>query len=107
MAKFHGKIGYAHTEQTAPGVNEEIITDRTYYGDVLQNSRGIRFGDQVNPDVFLGNSISIVADAYAREQYSAIRYVEWAGVHWIVSNVEVQHPRLILRLGEVYNGHTA
>jgi hypothetical protein len=60
----------------------------------------------VNPDTASGNSISIVADAFAREQYFAIRYVEWAGVRWAVSDVEVQHPRLILRLGEVYNGLT-
>jgi hypothetical protein len=48
-----------------------------------------------------------VADAYANEHYFAIRYVEWAGVRWTVQDVEVQHPRLILRLGEVYNGKAA
>jgi hypothetical protein len=33
-----------------------------------------------------------------------MRYVEWAGVRWTVQDVEVQRPRLLLRLGEVYNG---
>jgi hypothetical protein len=104
MAKFHGKIGYAQTTETAPGVHEEQITERVYQGDVTQDRRLLRAGDQVNPGVVLGNSISIVADAYANEHYFAIRYVEWAGVRWTVQDVEVQHPRLILRLGEVYNG---
>lgn len=107
MAKFHGKIGYAQTAETAPGVYEETITERDYYGDVVQNRRLLRGGDQVNPDITLGNSISIVADAYAREHFFAIRYAEWAGVRWTVQDVEVQSPRLILRLGEVYNGLTA
>jgi len=107
MAKFHGKIGYAQTTETAPGVYEEAITERDYYGDIVQNRRLLRGGDQVNPDITLGNSISIVADAYAREHFFAIRYAEWAGVRWTVQDVEVQSPRLILRLGEVYNGLTA
>ena len=107
MAKFHGKIGYAQTTETAPGVYEEVITERDYYGDIVQNRRLLRGGDQVNPDITLGNSISIVADAYAREHFFAIRYAEWAGVRWTVQDVEVQSPRLILRLGEVYNGLTA
>src|SRR3954447_26601538 len=106
MAKFHGKIGYAQTAETAPGVHEETITERLYYGDITRTSRALREGEQVNPDLTLGNSISIVADAYAREHFFAIRYVEWAGVLWTVSNVDVQRPRLVLRLGEVYNGPT-
>ncbi len=104
MAKFHGKIGYAQTTETAPGVHEEGITERVYQGEVTQNRRLLRETDQVNSGVVLGNSISIVADAYANKHYFAIRYVEWAGVRWTVQDVEVQHPRLLLRLGEVYNG---
>lgn len=106
MARFHGKVGYAQTVQTRPGVHEEQIEERTYYGDVVQNRRTLREDDQVNPGVSVTNSISIVADAYAHANYLAIRYVEWAGVRWTVPEVEVQHPRLLLRLGEVYNGLT-
>jgi hypothetical protein len=107
MAKFHGTIGYAQTTETAPGVHEETITERDYYGDIVQNRRLLRSIDQVNPDIFLGNSISIVADAYAHEHFFAIRYAIWSGVYWTVQDVEVQSPRLILRLGEVYNGPKA
>jgi hypothetical protein len=80
-------------------VCEEVITERDYYGDVVQNRRLLRGGDQVNPDVSLGNSISIVADAYAREHFFAIRYAEWAGVRWTVQDVEVQPPASFLRSG--------
>src|SRR3954447_14041613 len=105
MARFNGKIGYAQTTETAPGVHEETMVERVYSGDVTQDRRLLRASeDGVNPGISLGNSISIVADAYAFEQYFAIRYVEWAGAKWTVQDVEVQRPRLLLRLGEVFNG---
>src|SRR5881398_1798450 len=104
MARFSGKVGFAQDAVTAPGVHEEVITERVYYGDIVQNRRLLRAGDQANPVVTSGNSISIVADAFANEQYFAIRYVEWAGVRWTVSDVTVQRPRLILHVGEVYDG---
>lgn len=107
MAKFSGVVGYAQTAETADGVFEEVITERTYFGDVVQNGRQLQVGTEVNPKISISNSISIVADAYARDHFFAIRYVMWAGVRWIVPQVDVQHPRLILRLGEVYNGPTA
>lgn len=107
MAKFHGKIGYGSTVEAAKGVWEDVITERQYFGDVIRNARTLQEGDKVNNDLSVGNSISIVADAYAREHFFAIRYVEWAGTLWLVSSVEVQSPRLILRLGGVYNGPTA
>lgn len=107
MAKFHGRIGYGENTETAPGVFVDAIVERMYYGDVIRNSRGLREADKVNQDLTVGNSISIVGDAYANEHFFAIRYVEWAGSLWAVVDVEVQRPRLILRLGEVYNGPTS
>ncbi len=108
MARFFGRVGYAvGPTESVPGVWVEGIVEREYYGDVLQNTRRLQEGPSVNPDISVQNSISIVADAYANEHFFAIRYVEWAGVLWTVTTVEVQRPRLLLRLGEVYNGPTA
>jgi hypothetical protein len=61
-------------------------------------------GDEVNSDLSVSNSISIVADAQANEHFFKMRYVEWAGIRWLISDVEVQPPRLLLRLGGVYHG---
>lgn len=106
MAKFYGKIGYGSTVVTSPGVHEEVITEKNYYGDVIKNTRRLKDGESINDDLSVGNSISIVADAYANEHFFAIRYVAWAGTLWKVTDVEVQSPRLVLRLGGVYNGPT-
>ena len=107
MAKFYGEIGYGHTEETVPGVHRDVITEKKYYGDVVRNSRRLMEGEKVNDDLSVGNSISIVADAYANEHFFAMRYIRWAGVLWTISDVEVQTPRLLLRLGGVYNGPVA
>lgn len=107
MARFFGRVGYGESVETEPGVWVDGIIEHSYYGDVVQNMRNLREGENLNSDLSVQNSISIVADAYANDHFHAIRYVEWAGTLWTISNVEVQSPRLLLRLGEVYNGPTA
>jgi hypothetical protein len=107
MARFYGEIGFApETVETAPGVWEDVIKERKYYGDVLRNTRRLDGGDQVNNDISVGNSISIVADDDAYGSFFNMRYVKWMGARWIISDIEVQSPRLVLRLGGVYNGPT-
>jgi hypothetical protein len=107
MAKYHGVIGFGESTETSPGVWEDTIVEHPYYGDVERNSRTLQEGSYLNDDLSVGNSISIVADAYANTHFFAIRYVSWAGTLWKVSNVDVQSPRLLLRLGDVYNGPKA
>ena len=102
--RFSGKVGYGATVETAPGVHEDQITEVSYFGDVVRNSLKFRDGESVNNDLSVSNSISIVADEYAHGHIQNIRYVEWRGALWTVSDVEVRVPRLILSLGEVYNG---
>lgn len=104
MAKFHGKVGYGETVDKGNGVHELVVTERAYAGDVVRNTRRFANNEKVNDDLTVGNSISIVSDSYADEHIFAIRYVEWSGTLWEVSDVEVQRPRLLLRLGGVYNG---
>lgn len=107
MAKFYGAIGFGETVESAPGVWRDVITEFNYYGDVVRNTRHLQDVGKVNNDLSVGNSISVVADPYLREHFFAIRYIEWAGGLWTVSDVEVQTPRLLLRLGGVYHGPTA
>lgn len=106
MAKFFGEIGYSETVEISPGVYEDQITEKPYYGDLVRVGRRLEQSDKVNNDIAVGNSVSIVSDPYAQDHIFAIRYVKWAGARWIVSNVEVQFPRLLLHLGGVYNGPT-
>lgn len=104
MAKFYGAIGYAETKETAPGVWTESITERNYSGDVIRNTGKWQKGENLNDDLTINNSISIVADPFANQNFYAMRYVKWMGASWKITNVEVQRPRLILTIGGVYNG---
>ncbi len=104
MAKFYGNIGFAETVETEPGVWVEEMTVRPYYGDLVRNARRLENSGGVNDNVNISNDISIIADPYANHNFHSIRYIEFMGAKWKVSNIEVQHPRLILTIGGVYNG---
>ena len=103
MAKWFGVIGYAETNKTNPGVWEEKITEREYFGDVIRNTRRLQTSDKVNDDVNIANEISIVADPYAYENFHSMRYVSFMGSKWKISNIQVDYPRLTLTIGGLYN----
>lgn len=103
MAKFFGKIGYMVTQSTVPGIWSEVITEREYFGDLIRNASRYQSSDDLNDDINISNEISILADPFAYENFHAMRYVEFMGAKWKISNVEVQYPRLILTVGGVYN----
>lgn len=109
MAKFYGAAGYAETiEGTGEreGIMEDVIVERNYYGDVLRNTRKWETGMDILDNLRINNQISIVADAYAYEHFFAMKYIRWMGTLWKVTNVEVQRPRLLLTIGDVYHGPT-
>jgi hypothetical protein len=109
MGRFYGEVGYGESVETPPnsGVWIDNITEASYFGDVIRNTRRLEPGDSLNNNLTVGNSISIVADEYANKHFFKIKYVRWEGVLWTVKDVEVREPRLILSLGSVYNGPTA
>lgn len=107
MSKWYGKIGYAETVETEPGIWEEQITERPYFGESFKNTRLLQNSSGVNDDVNIGNQISIVADPYANQHFHTMRYVEFMGSKWKITNVDVQYPRLVLTVGGLYNGEQA
>jgi hypothetical protein len=107
MAKFYGVIGFVETEESVLGVWTEKVTEKEYFGDIIQNTKRWQQGGNLNDDIVVNNKISILADTYAFQLLEHIRYVRWMGVNWKVSNIDINSPRLILTLGGVYNGNTA
>jgi hypothetical protein len=107
MGKYFGDVGYKETIETEPGIWEEKIVPHKHYGDTIRNYVRNDSNTEYTTTVKspqCNNSISIVADPYAFKNFHNIVYATYMGAKWIVTNVEVQYPRLILSLGGVYNG---
>ncbi len=104
MAKWYGKVGYAITEETSPGVWTEQFVEREYYGDLIRNHKRYENNQTLNDNITLQNEISIVCDPYALQNFQNIRYVEVMDSFWKVTAVDVQYPRLSLSIGGVYSG---
>ena len=101
--RYCGEIGYFETVETKPGLFEQQLVFKRAKGDVIRNTKRNQLATSVNDNIVVNNSISVVADPYAREHFFAIKCIRWQGTLWNVSSVEVQYPRLILELGEPYH----
>lgn len=102
--RFHGNVGYRDTVEVKPGLFEEQIIFKEYYGDIIRNTKRDYSGSKVNSDISVQNQISIVADPYALGHFFNLKCVEWQGALWQVTDVDAsQPPRLILSLGGIYH----
>ncbi|MBF1309635.1 MAG: hypothetical protein HXN00_09430 [Porphyromonadaceae bacterium] len=106
MAKFFGEIGFATQVETSPGIWEDKIIEKQYYGDITRESRRFSASEQVLDNINLSNQVSIIADGYVTDNIQNLRYVRWLGGLWKISYVELKFPRLVLEMTGVYNGPT-
>lgn len=109
MAKFMGKVGFAEYLETAPDVHQEVVTEKPYLCETKRSYQ--RYSSSAvgstNDDVVMSNQIEIVCgNEYAFSHVSFIKYVTYKGVRWKVQSFEERFPRIVLNLGEVYNGPT-
>lgn len=108
--KFSGKIGFWQKSiQTNPGVFKPGILEKPYTGDVLRNYRRWQSAEnQQNENLTVSNRISIISDLFMQKNWGSIKYVNWNGVNWSVSSIDIgSFPRIIIDLGGVYNGTTS
>ena len=104
MSKFSVNIGFTVTKETSPGIWEEQIVERRYFGEVTKNYRKWQNNQQVNKDLNISNIISILADPYAYNNIGHVKFVEWMNSKWEVTDIEVAYPRMNLTVGGLYNG---
>lgn len=103
MAKYAGMVGFATTKVTSPGVRTEVIEEHFYTGDRISTRRNTNSSGKINDNITISTEISILADPFAYGNFQLIRYATDMGVKWRVTSVDVQYPRLILTMGDVYN----
>lgn len=107
MAKFSGYIGFVKNETVRPGVTKNVAIEKPYRGDVSGLIFQWESSGQVNDNVDLDNTLTIVADSYMLENVYAIKYVIIRGTAWRVTRIRERFPRLVLTIGGVYNGEKA
>lgn len=106
MSRFYGPIGFV-TQVEDPedsGIWVEKSIEKNYRGEVSKNYKRWDNGDQLNKNLNISNTISIVADPYVSNHLADIRYIKWLGGYWEISSVDVEFPRLVLSIGGIYNG---
>lgn len=106
MAKWSGKIGYIKIEEIETGVwSDGEVIEHMHFGDIISSHTKIQQApDSTNNNISLMNNISIIADAFAIENFGYMKYAVIRGVNWKITDIEVKHPRLILTIGGLYNG---
>lgn len=101
--RFFGKIGFEETNEILPGVWEPTVVYREYIGDVNRNQRRWQEqSDTINDKLNISNEISVIADDYMLENLGVMKCVEFGGSKWKISWVNLQYPRVILTLSDLY-----
>ena len=92
MNRWCGKIGFAEQVETSQSVWTEEITERTYRGDILRNTRRLQNSQQINDDISISNQISVIGDAYMRDHFINMRWIEFMGAKWKAAEVDASQP---------------
>jgi hypothetical protein len=104
MAKYSGMIGYAIQSETAPGVWEDQIVEKSYRGDIILNQQRWQQSEGANDNLNLDNSISVIADLYAYSNIGFMKYIVMNGKKWKITSLAINRPRIVLQIGGLYNG---
>lgn len=102
--RYSGMIGYAVQTEISPGIWEDTITEVPKLGDVVQRTEVLGSDDSVLPQYRTTTSISVLSDGVLKENYENLRYVTHLGKRWTIASAVFEPPRLVLYIGEVYNG---
>lgn len=109
MGRYYGKVGFLKDEiesETRPSRFEPEMEERYYSGNLLKNYASQQNAEKLVDDVTISDDLSIIADPYALNHFSSIKYVELFGTLWEAKSISVEYPRLRISFGGVYNGPT-
>lgn len=104
--RFYNIIGYGIPDEDEYGVVTNTIVERMHMGEVNKVVTRNEPAQQVNNNIRLNNTFSIVMDAFITENFQYIKYIVFNGVRWEVSSatVDPDRPRINIEAGQVYNG---
>lgn len=105
MNKWYGIVGYVEDVETEPGIWTQKVTEKNYYGDIVKNtSRWTQSTTGLNDNTTVDSQIRILADPFAKQHFSSIKFVEFMGAVWEVSSITPEYPRIVVSMGGLWNG---
>lgn len=111
--KWHGMIGFETQVEVSDDPNKATvwkprIIPRHYYGDVQRVVRRYDRDDKVNNDISINNQFSVISDPFANQNFNNMKWIEWNGRKWRITEITVEPPRLTINIGgEYYDGNNA
>lgn len=108
MARFSGMIGYVQSmpDPTYPSVFVDTVVERKRFGDIIREHSKWQPNQSLNDDIEVTNRVSIVADKFSMDNLGYMKYVTLYGQRWCIKSVTIEHPRIIIQVGGLYNGPT-
>lgn len=108
MARFYGLVGYTITTETSPGTWEPKNIEIPYSGEIPRNYVRNETRSSINDSTNISNTVTIVADPYAKEHVYDMQYVKFLypklGGTWKIEGIDINsYPRLSLSLGGLYH----
>lgn len=98
-------VGYTRTVDEGNGVWVEKKTAVPYRCDLVdENFKRSDNTTSTNDNISFSTKFSIIGDEFAFSNCGTMKYVEFMGTRWTVSNVSIKYPRLIISVGGIYNG---
>lgn len=99
---YHGKLGFITTVDKGHGIRGKESVERYYYGDLKRISWHRADPQAVNTGLNISNQLSIMGDPFLDENLSDLKWVEFKNKKWAVTNVEVEPPRIVITMGDLY-----
>lgn len=100
--RYYGRIGFAVSTETSPGVMENKMVYKPYYGDVLY-SLGYWQNKEINDDIKMQNRISVICDDYIQDNLGYAKIIEFDNHFWKIQSFTLEYPRVIITIGGLYN----
>lgn len=107
MGKYYGQVGFATQEEAEPGIYEEVITERPYSGEMLDNRWRTGANANVNGELILNCDFSLLCDPYIVKNHAFIAYITYMDIKWAVTGAVLNYPRIVLTVGGVYNENSS
>lgn len=111
MAKYFGRIGFATSQENPAdsGIYEDVMVEHNYHGDVLDLKSRYKSNsiNGTNDLITIDVEFSIMADSFAYQNLSNMKYIEYLGEFWKIETISPDRPRLKITIGGIWNGSIA